>query len=729
MNTLQRPLFRAKGGGAFPDLSGDGKVTQKDILIGRGVIERQEGGPAGPMMPPEAMAQGPDPRMVQELEQVQRRNEMVGEEAGAAFVAESLRGIDEAEDFEEFINSIRGNAKPITARRDELATYVGRADADQTPESVLALVQPTFMLTEEGAIDSGIGELLQNITGGVEMMGDSGMPTEMGEGIGGLMMAGQPGPEPVRMRFGGDPADFFEALQEQYPVSDLGDLLEQNRELYTTFLTDPDQLSEDEFQFGLALAQAGARLAGGVGPGGENIADRPFLSQLATVGSDLIQTEGERLGARRKREREIEMLALQSALTQQQGQKEFQQQLTRDRLKSEYDLASKLAVEEAGKTGKTELKVVDGRLAIAKIGPDGELIGDVRFVSALDNDIPWGKLDKEGLNAAFSFVNKEYGSVAEIPAGKQQNFVDNLNLAYAPRIDDRTGFATSEKLGFIPARVARDILSFENVEIGNAMRGLLQRSANMSATPAVEPVEIEEKSAVKVPQGEPVVAPPEEPPEEEQSDLVFIDPDFNLGELYGTGSDIVGGFRTLGEVGADVSRDLLQAEGAARAMQPSPRANERAAAVRELIVRIRAVARGLIEGRLFASTMEEIAANADAIAPFGEMNESKARGAYIALRKRHTELLEEAEKHIAKYNRASEKVRQGIQLDAGEQHPQDYDREGLQNARSLIKKIPGLNRELEAAINSFSNLPPLEQIEPSRFKSPRTGVPGLRRKE
>ena len=25
----------------FPDLSGDGKVTQKDILIGRGVIEKK----------------------------------------------------------------------------------------------------------------------------------------------------------------------------------------------------------------------------------------------------------------------------------------------------------------------------------------------------------------------------------------------------------------------------------------------------------------------------------------------------------------------------------------------------------------------------------------------------------------------------------------------------------------------------------------------------------------
>ena len=31
-------------GGEFPDLSGDGEVTQKDVLIGRGVIEKAEGG-------------------------------------------------------------------------------------------------------------------------------------------------------------------------------------------------------------------------------------------------------------------------------------------------------------------------------------------------------------------------------------------------------------------------------------------------------------------------------------------------------------------------------------------------------------------------------------------------------------------------------------------------------------------------------------------------------------
>tara|TARA_R100000315_G_C5200724_1_gene117992 strand:+ start:31 stop:894 length:864 start_codon:yes stop_codon:yes gene_type:complete len=37
-------LKRMKMGGSFPDLSGDGKVTKKDVLIGRGVIKKSRGG-------------------------------------------------------------------------------------------------------------------------------------------------------------------------------------------------------------------------------------------------------------------------------------------------------------------------------------------------------------------------------------------------------------------------------------------------------------------------------------------------------------------------------------------------------------------------------------------------------------------------------------------------------------------------------------------------------------
>ena len=31
----------------FPDLSGDGKITQKDILMGRGVVKKAMGGGVG----------------------------------------------------------------------------------------------------------------------------------------------------------------------------------------------------------------------------------------------------------------------------------------------------------------------------------------------------------------------------------------------------------------------------------------------------------------------------------------------------------------------------------------------------------------------------------------------------------------------------------------------------------------------------------------------------------
>ena len=42
---VQRQNFK-KGGKAFPDLNKDGKVTFKDVLIGRGVIKKAKGGQA-----------------------------------------------------------------------------------------------------------------------------------------------------------------------------------------------------------------------------------------------------------------------------------------------------------------------------------------------------------------------------------------------------------------------------------------------------------------------------------------------------------------------------------------------------------------------------------------------------------------------------------------------------------------------------------------------------------
>ena len=74
-----------------------------------------------------------------------------------AAVQENLATLDEADNAEDMINAIRGNELPLEARYDELAELVGPEDAKQTPESVLALVQPTIMMS----LDQGIGALAQ----------------------------------------------------------------------------------------------------------------------------------------------------------------------------------------------------------------------------------------------------------------------------------------------------------------------------------------------------------------------------------------------------------------------------------------------------------------------------------------------------------------------------------------------------------------------------------------
>ena len=62
---------------------------------------------------------------------------------------ENLYGkIDEAENMEEVINSIRGDEQPIKDRVGELAELVGEKDAKKTPESVLAVMQPYFQILE-----------------------------------------------------------------------------------------------------------------------------------------------------------------------------------------------------------------------------------------------------------------------------------------------------------------------------------------------------------------------------------------------------------------------------------------------------------------------------------------------------------------------------------------------------------------------------------------------------
>jgi len=276
---MQRQMF-AKGGAAFPDMSGDGRVTQKDILMGRGVIPMQEGGdpmamaammpPQDPaaMMDPMAGGQTMDPEVVQSLLQQAQSN---------------LGNIDEAEDYATVINSIRGDDAPIEARYAELAELVGPEDAQQTPESVLALVQPAIIMN---AVDQGIGGLAaEEMTAPVEGAMAEGIMSTVAPPPQPEMMAAPPaapgpmmdpammgGPPPVNFNQGGlvrrgdnQPVIMMQTGGDPIAAAGrLGELYEQKMPLYKSILG--DQSASLEEQKNLTQAQmmfdiAGAALA------------------------------------------------------------------------------------------------------------------------------------------------------------------------------------------------------------------------------------------------------------------------------------------------------------------------------------------------------------------------------------------------------------------------------------------------------------------------------------
>ena len=181
-SVMQRPLFRQMGGPT--------DMMPQDMMP----PPPMAGAPmAPPPMAPPPMAPPPMDPMAEQM----MAAESMGESAGANVADAMMMQIDGAQDYESLIDGIRGNELPLDARYQELAGLVGEADAMATPESVLALTQPTIMMTEQGAMDSGIGELMQGIAGDVEMSGP------MDDGVGSLMAAGAGNTPPVNFRNGG----------------------------------------------------------------------------------------------------------------------------------------------------------------------------------------------------------------------------------------------------------------------------------------------------------------------------------------------------------------------------------------------------------------------------------------------------------------------------------------------------------------------------------------------
>ena len=365
---LSRQMF-AKGGAAFPDLNKDGEVTQADILMGRGVEFKQEGGIAGMMQPP--APEQLDPQAVEQMMMA---------------ASQSTGDLEGAQDFEQMMNMVRGDDASVGERREELAGVVGPEDAMQTPESVLALVQPVMQIA---AVDQGIGELAQQemqqpmqgpMAGGImenvappEPMGG---PPPVNFKDGGLVRRGDNQPV-IKMQEGGTP-DEASALQSVY---------EKRLPTYMQILGDPsaqlaDQKRLTQAQMLFDLANTGLAFAApmqGERPGlsaAERLAMAAQQSQLFDKIGARAQAQQDRVAAAEKAKQGIRSAALtasEAELTAErkaeadrilQSQKDAAA-LAQIDFKESLSSANAQALELLKQAGKIQIKEIEGAQAMS----------------------------------------------------------------------------------------------------------------------------------------------------------------------------------------------------------------------------------------------------------------------------------------------------------------------------------------------------------------------------
>lgn len=416
MNVYQRPLFRQAGGPAQPMPSD--------------------------MMPPQAPPMsGQDMAMV---EQAQQQGMMQGQDIGAQYAQQMMQQVDQAESAEDLINALRGNQKSLEARRQELGSFVGMEDASATPESVLAMVQPVIMMTEEGAMDSGIGELMQS------MVGDVVMSDEMGQGVGGLMAAGVPeAPAPQNFRQGGAvqnyalggpammPSAFAPMLEEDEPslsqmrptampaeieapveqptapASRLSDLLTSEtlmggggikgyyNEMLPLFkeILGPDEAQKDysKGQTYFDIAKSGLALASGVDPTtGQNMAGRSFASQLASAAAPALTGLQERAAEQRQLDQSIKTAALEQALKRGDAETSFGQDLL---------LARIAAASKVNDKGLDERVVIDSEgneVAVLNVNNPGDFSAYQEYQR--NPELTFRKLTSDGAEDLQNYV-------------------------------------------------------------------------------------------------------------------------------------------------------------------------------------------------------------------------------------------------------------------------------------------------------------------------------------
>ena len=234
--------------------------------------------------------------------------------------AQGIGNLDEAQDLESVMNMMRGDQASVQDRRNELGDIVGPEDAEQTPESVLALLQPVMMMNQ---VDQGIGGMAQAAM-------DVPVEGPMAEGIMSTMGAGETPTENFsqggavrRLQAGGNPATAPVAnpASIQNPYAALGligmptlkEEFANRKEMYRDILGDDQERKNlTQAQMLFDVAQAGLALATPPSRSGQSFASN-VAEKLGE--SKLFEKIGARAAQEQEAQQKVDLAALSSAET------------------------------------------------------------------------------------------------------------------------------------------------------------------------------------------------------------------------------------------------------------------------------------------------------------------------------------------------------------------------------------------------------------------------------
>jgi hypothetical protein len=196
-----------------------------------------------------------------------------------------------------------------------------------------------------------------------------------------------------------------------------------------------DYDSDRDRDIGLAIAKGGFQLASGRGPKGENIAGRPFLSQLGTVGTQFAEDIGQIRKDYRKQDMGLRTLAAQSAIKDVQTDKATAASITAANLEYIRDLQIE-SLKQNAPVVKT-LKDLSGRERLVSYNPkDGTMVTfdtpeqaqgyaarlgtEADMMTDIGNNLPFfkeGKLSDPNINAFLTAIDTVYTPKTGIRGG------------------------------------------------------------------------------------------------------------------------------------------------------------------------------------------------------------------------------------------------------------------------------------------------------------------------